>query len=276
MRADPDCEEVAGREAGRAGDDRRVHAHTQGVRTRSCRTALRSRRETPDRCLLIGRHHHSLLAIPRDGGGEPVLERHLGPPAEPAQLRRVERVAAIVPGPIRDRLDERRRAARASVEDPMREIDVRALRSRRRRCRPLRRRPCSISRSMRPAVVVHVQPVAHVQTVAVERQRQVVDRVGDEERNHLLGELVRPVVVRRARDDHRHAVGGQVAVGQAIGAGLARRVRIARAAARRSRGCGRSGRCRTPRRSRSGRSGAAAAPRARPRAARTCRRRRCG
>ena len=50
------------------------------------------------------------------------------------------------------------------------------------------------------AVVEHVQPVAHVAAVAVERHRQSVDRVGDEERDELLGKLVRPVVVRRAGD----------------------------------------------------------------------------
>jgi hypothetical protein len=47
-------------------------------------------------------------------------------------------------------------------------------------------------------VIVHVQPVALVLPVAVERDRDVVDEVRDEERNDLLGELVRAVVVRRA------------------------------------------------------------------------------
>ena len=58
----------------------------------------------------------------------------------------------------------------------------------------------------RRAVVEHVDPVAHVAAVAVERQRLVVEGVGDEERDDLLGVLVGAEVVRRARDHDRHAV----------------------------------------------------------------------
>ena len=43
----------------------------------------------------------------------------------------------------------------------------------------------------RGAVVVDEQPVADVLAVAVERQREVVDRVRDEERDQLLGILAR-------------------------------------------------------------------------------------
>ena len=42
----------------------------------------------------------------------------------------------------------------------------------------------------RPAVVVDVQPIADVEAVAVQRQRLPIDRIGDEQRNDLLGELV--------------------------------------------------------------------------------------
>ena len=119
---------------------------------------------------------------------------------------------------------------------------------------------CSQSRSLRPS--------------PYSGSGQVVDRVRDEERDDLLRELVRSVVVRRARDDHGNGVRRPVAVRQPIGAGLARGVRVprpqfvglpARPIARR---------CRTPRRSRSGRTGAAGASDGPPRAARTCRRRR--
>ena len=80
----------------------------------------------------------------------------------------------------------------------------------------------------RPAVVHHVQPVAHVEAIAVQRQGPLVDGVGDKQRDDLLGELVRPVVVRGARDDDRDVVGRKVAVRQPIGGGLAGRVRVAR------------------------------------------------
>ena len=44
-------------------------------------------------------------------------------------------------------------------------------------------------------VVVDVQPVAHVEAVAVERQLAALERVGDEQRDELLGVLVRAVGV---------------------------------------------------------------------------------
>ena len=78
------------------------------------------------------------------------------------------------------------------------------------------------------AVVLDVQPVALVLAVAVERHRDVVDQVGDEERDDLLGKLVRTVVVRRARHHDRHLVSRPVAVGEAVRARLARRIGIAR------------------------------------------------
>ena len=82
---------------------------------------------------------------------------------------------------------------------------------------------------MRAAVIEHVQPVADVAAVTVERHREVVDQVGDEQREDLFGKLVRPVVVRGARDNHRNVVSRPVAVGETIGARLAGRVGIARA-----------------------------------------------
>ncbi len=77
-------------------------------------------------------------------------------------------------------------------------------------------------------MIRHVQPVALVQAVPVQRHGDVVDGIRDEERDDLFGELMRTVVVRRARDDHRHVVGRPVAVGEPIGARLARRVGIPR------------------------------------------------
>src|ERR671937_790624 len=50
----------------------------------------------------------------------------------------------------------------------------------------------------RLAVILDVQPVARLPPVAVERQRLAVERVRDEERDHLLRVLVRSVRVRPA------------------------------------------------------------------------------
>jgi hypothetical protein len=50
-------------------------------------------------------------------------------------------------------------------------------------------------------VVLDVEPVALVAAVAVEGDLLVVEQVGDEQRDHLLGELVGAVVVGAAGDD---------------------------------------------------------------------------
>jgi len=75
------------------------------------------------------------------------------------------------------------------------------------------------------AVVGHVDPVAHVLAVAVDRQLLALERVGDHQRDQLLGKLVRPVVVRAARDDAVHVVRVHRGAHQEVAAGLAGRVR---------------------------------------------------
>ena len=72
----------------------------------------------------------------------------------------------------------------------------------------------------------HVQPVADLPPVAVDRQRLALQRVADHQRDQLLRELVGPVVVRAAGDERRQPVG----VGQA-------RTRGRRRPSRRRTGC---------------------------------------
>ena len=133
------------------------------------------------------------------------------------------------------------------------------------------------------AVVVDVEPVAHVAAVAVDRQRLALDGVQDHQRDQLLGELVRAVVVRAVGDAasaartsrDRRAPGGRRRPWTPRRASWAHRPCPPRSSpsARASR---------TPRPSRRGGSGSAArvaasrsasVARARPRAARTCPRR---
>ena len=52
-------------------------------------------------------------------------------------------------------------------------------------------------------MVVDVEPVPLVEAVAVERHRPPVEQVGGEQRDGLLGELVRPEVVDAPGDDDR-------------------------------------------------------------------------
>ncbi len=55
-------------------------------------------------------------------------------------------------------------------------------------------------------VILDVEVVANRTAVTVDRQGPIVDRVGDEERDDLLGVLIRTVGVRAAGDDRRKCV----------------------------------------------------------------------
>ena len=78
------------------------------------------------------------------------------------------------------------------------------------------------------AVVFDVQVITHRRTVVVERQRQAVDRVGDQHRNQLLRVLVRSVVVRPARDQERQPEALRVGARDVLSSGLACGVRAPR------------------------------------------------
>ena len=56
-------------------------------------------------------------------------------------------------------------------------------------------------------VVLHVEPVADVEALAVDGKRLAMADIVDEERDELLRELVRTIVVRAVGHDGRHAVG---------------------------------------------------------------------
>src|SRR6185436_13543065 len=133
-------------------------------------------------------------------GGEGIARR----PAELPELGAVQRVASIVTGAIGHGLDEALGLAGQS-QDLAGEGQVLDLVP---AAHVVDLAVTALAQDQVDgrAVVEHVEPVAHLAAVAVERQRLVLQRVGDEERNHLLRVLVGTEVVRRARDDHRHAV----------------------------------------------------------------------
>ena len=56
-------------------------------------------------------------------------------------------------------------------------------------------------------VILDVDPIALVQPVAVDRQLAAFERVEDHQRDQLLREVARPVIVRAVRHQHRQAVG---------------------------------------------------------------------
>src|SRR5207245_4240494 len=52
----------------------------------------------------------------------------------------------------------------------------------------------------RPGMVVDIEPVADVRPSAIDRKRQIVDRVEDDERDQLLWEMIGAVIVRAVGD----------------------------------------------------------------------------
>lgn len=57
------------------------------------------------------------------------------------------------------------------------------------------------------SVVFYIEPVAHILTLSVDRQRFAVTDVIDKQRNELFGELIRTIVVGTVGHDGRHAIG---------------------------------------------------------------------
>ena len=130
-----------------------------------------------------------------------------------------------MPGAIRHALDEGLRLADQGQDAPG-EVDVRHLVA----ATDVVGLPGAATLEQEvhgPAMVVHVQPVAHVEAVAVERHRDVVDGVGHEQGDDLLRKLVGPVVVRRARHHDGHSVRREIGIGQPVPARLARGVGVA-------------------------------------------------
>ena len=66
-------------------------------------------------------------------------------------------------------------------------------------------------------MIVDEQPVANVPAIAIERQRNVLDRVRDEQRDELRRIRPRPEVVRRTCDGERELVRTRAAGGRATG-----------------------------------------------------------
>ena len=78
------------------------------------------------------------------------------------------------------------------------------------------------------AMIADVQPVAHLKTIAVHRQRFACECIGNDQRNQLLRKLQRSVIVRAIARDHRQAISVMPGTHQMIGRGFRCRVRTVR------------------------------------------------
>ena len=70
------------------------------------------------------------------------------------------------------------------------------------------------------AMIVHINPIAHLQTISVHRQRFVLPGMSNHERYQFLGELKRSVVVTTPGDHCIHAMSVHKRSYKTIGAGL--------------------------------------------------------
>ena len=132
----------------------------------------------------------------------------------------IDRVTAIVAEAIGDEGDQAVRLAEL-VEDQPNDIEVHHLAV---AADVVDRARLALEErgDERGAVVFHVDPVAHVHPVAVDRERLVAERLDDHERDQFFRELVGAVVVRAAGDDDFLAEGAMAGEGEEVGAGFAR------------------------------------------------------
>jgi hypothetical protein len=72
------------------------------------------------------------------------------------------------------------------------------------------------------AVILDVEPVAHVESLAVDRQGFAFQQIQDQQGNQFLGKLQRPVVVRAVAHPHRQAEGAVPGAHQVIARCLGR------------------------------------------------------
>ena len=150
-----------------------------------------------------------------------------------ARSCRVDRVAPIVPGPVGDEADQRSAYGARPRAAPA--VEQRADASRRSRDSSARRgRRCCTSRRARRAQHAARAPrsgrrrrASRARSRRRRRRAAVARRCALRiiERDQLLRELVRPVVVRAIGDDRRQAVGVEPRAHEVIGRRLARGVR---------------------------------------------------
>ena len=75
------------------------------------------------------------------------------------------------------------------------------------------------------AVVLHIQPVADILSGAVDRERSVVQGVGDHQRNQLFRKMIGTVVIGAAADGYGQSVGPVIGQDQKVRRRLAGRIR---------------------------------------------------
>ncbi len=76
----------------------------------------------------------------------------------------------------------------------------------------------------RASVIFHIEPVTDLVALAIDRQRLAIERIEDDQRDQLLGEVERAVVVGTVGDDGRQAVSTAPGAHQMVTGGLGGRI----------------------------------------------------
>ena len=77
-------------------------------------------------------------------------------------------------------------------------------------------------------VILDIEPVAHVLTLTINGKRLAMADIVDKQRNQLLRELIRAVVIRAVRHDDRHTISIVISADKMIARGLCSRIRRVR------------------------------------------------
>ena len=156
-----------------------------------------------------------MIQIPLNGLFNSVLKHRLRKPAQLiVDLCGINRIPLIVSLPVRHMSDQALRFAER-LADQTDDINVAHL--------IVSADVVNLSYPSLPddqvdrlAVIFHVQPVADIEPLSVDRKRLVRQRVGDHQRDQLFRELVGAVVIGAAADRRRQAVGSVIRVYQQI------------------------------------------------------------
>jgi hypothetical protein len=169
----------------------------------------------------------AVVRVPIDGGIEALLEVVERFPLQLALgERRIDGVTAVVAEPIGHVTDQALGFAEL-FQDRFHRLDIRHLAVATEIVNGARL--AFEQRGHDPgAMVLDVDPVAHIRAVAVNREAIVAHGVDDHEGDQFFGELIRPVVVRATGDDDFLAEGFVAGQRDQVGPGFARGIGRAR------------------------------------------------
>src|ERR1051326_4132448 len=164
-----------------------------------------------------------MCAVPVDSRCESVREIDFRRPIPlTAYLRTVNRVASVVPGTVLDELNEGLGFAE-QFQHCAHDLEVRFF-APASNVVDLTRSPSFQGDAYRARVFVRKNPLTNIQTIAIDGQRSVFYRIGDQDWNKLFRELIWAVIVRTTCDYGGQPIRLKICLGKQIRCGFAGRV----------------------------------------------------